>query len=454
MAKNIDMTIGSPFKRIFTFAIPIAIGFTLQNMYSLGDSFIVSYALGTNEATGVNLTTSLSFLITGCGQGLSAGFGIMLSQFVGAKDKEKMRKSLATSIVLTFIISAILTIFSVTLAKTILQLMNTDELYINYSVSYVRTIFCGLGFSLFYNLSDQIMRATGDSKTPLFVLIMCAVLNVGLNSLLFFNKDLGVAWAGWATVISQGISAIVGFFIIFKRFKDLRPTKNDFKIESKFALSHLAVGLPMSFQYMITAISCIIQQSAFNSLGNPLYSKAQGTANKIDNVFNSFLQGVGNSMAVYCGQNFGAKRYDRIKQGVKSSLLVAAVYSCVASALCICFSRPLAYILLPNEITEVYDCAFQYNFIQAIFFYFLAVLLIFRQGLQGLGKSFVAMFGGVIELIMRCFAAFVLAERFGYDGACLSNVLAWIGAAIFFTICICDTMKKFNRVNPIDKLSA
>ena len=448
MAKTTDMTTGSPFKRILIFAIPIALGFMLQNLYSLGDSLIVSLALGNEAVTGVNLTGSLNFLIIGCGQGLSAGFGIVLSQWVGAKNQQKMRESFATSIVLTLIISAILTTFSIIFARKILELMQTDALYIDYSESYVKALFTGLTFSIFYNLSDQVMRAMGDSKTPLLILILCAILNIALNSLLFLNKDLGAAWAGWATIISQGVSASVGFFIILKRFKVLRPSLKDFKINFKFALSHLSVGLPMSFQFMITSISCMIQQGAFNSLDSPLYAMAQGTANKIDNVFSSILVGAANSMAVFCGQNFGAKKYDRIEQGAKRSLLVGIIYTFVASALAICLCRPFSHLLLSNAPDIVYDYVFQYILTQALLYYTLFVLLNYRQALQSMGKSFLAMFGGIVELFMRCFAAFILAENFGYTGACFSNVLAWFGAAVFFSICMVIVIKKLKTTTP------
>lgn len=449
MAKTIDMTTGSPFKRILIFALPIALGFMLQNLYSIGDSIIVSLALGTEAVTGVNLTGSLNFLILGCGQGLSAGFGVVLSQFVGAKDQKKMRESFATSVVLTALISLILTTASLIFARKILELMQTDASFIDYSESYVKALFSGFAFTLFYNLSDQVMRAMGDSKTPLLILVLCAILNIALNSLLFFNKDLGVAWAGWATIISQAISAIVGFFIILKRFSHLRPKKSDFKINFKFALFHLKIGLPMSFQFMITSFSCMIQQSAFNSLESPLYAMAQGTANKIDNVFSSILVGVGNSMAVYCGQNFGAKRIDRIEQGSKQSLLVSGIFCVIATALALTFCYPFAKILLKGAPNIVYDYVFQYILTQSLLYYTLAVLLTYRQGLQGMGKSFLAMFGGVVELFMRCFASFVLAKNFGFDGACFSNVLAWFGGAVFFSICMVITVKKFKREYPI-----
>ena len=358
MAKNIDMTTGSPFKKIFLFALPVAIGYVLQNFYSLGDSIIVSLARGENAVTGINITSSLIFLVNGFAQGTSAGFGIVLSQFVGAKNKDKMRQSIATSLLLTFLISIILSISFFLLAPTILKVLDTNQLFYDYALSYIRIIFAGILFMSLYNLADQILRALGDSKTPLIILIICSTLNVALNSLLFVT-DLSVAWAGWATIISQAISAGVGFIIIFKKFKELKLKKNDFKLNFNFISRHLATGLPMAFQFTITAVSCMIQQRAFNSLPNPNFAKAQGTGSKLDSLFSAALFGASNAMAIYCGQNYGANKLDRIKSGVKYSYLVGLIFSAFCFVINILLCKPLSKILLYGLTDDILKLIFQ-----------------------------------------------------------------------------------------------
>ena len=431
MKKVIDMTEGSPYKSIFKFTVPIVLSLTLQNLYSLGDSLIVSLSRGSDAATGVNLTAALSFLVLGFGQGIAAGFGIVLSQFVGAKDEKQMRRSLATSLSLGTIIALLLTVASVAASGAVLKLMHTDEKFFDYALDYIRAIFFGIIFTMLYNLSDQVMRAMGDSHTPLFILILCAFLNVGLNSLLFVIPALPVGWAGWATIISQGISAVVGFTLIFKRFKVLRLKKQDFKPDLKFAGKHLTMGLPMAFQFMITAISCIIQQSAFNKLGT-LEQQAQSTANKVDNIFSAIPIACGNAMATYCGQNFGAKKFDRIKSGVKADMLIGLGFCSAACIMGVTLSVPLARVLLVGADEAVFALIWQYNSMQSLFYYFLFLLCMFRQSLQGINKSGLAMLGGVSELAMRSLGAFVLAELWGYTGACFSNILAWVFTAIMF----------------------
>ena len=456
MAKAIDMTVGSPFKNIFRFAIPIGLGFALQHLYNLGDALIVSLSRGSNAATGVNLTGSLTFLILGFAQGITAGFGIVLSQFVGAKDVEKMKKSVGTSLVLSVIIALILTVFAVLLATPLLRLLETNEQYIGYSSSYIKAIFSGIVFSVLYNYSDQVMRAMGDSKTPLLILILCAILNLGLNSLLFVFDSLPVAWAGWATIISQAISCLVGCIVIFKKFPELRLKKQDFRFQTKFAIRHLSMGLPMAMQFMITASGCMVQQRAFNVLSDPLCAMAQGTASKIDNIFGSFLNGAGTAMATYVGQNYGAKKYDRIKKGYFSSLGVGAIFTAFSMVLMLTLSVPMAKLLLPassitGDANTVYDYVFTYAIFQSSFYYFLFMIFQLRQCVQGIGRSTVAMFGGVVEFGMRFFTAFTFAEWFGYIGACLSNPLAWVGGAVYLLIAFIICFKKLDRKESIDR---
>ena len=443
MAKVVDMTTGSAFKKIFFFSIPIAVGYFLQQLYALGDSLIVSLSRGAEATTGINLTGTLTFLILGFAQGISVGFGIVLAQYVGAKNEEKMRNTVAVSIMLTLLVGALFSVLGVSLARWVLTLLKTDDLYIDYSTEYIQAIFSGMIFTSLYNLSDQIMRAMGDSKTPLLILIFCAILNIGLNSLLFVTS-LPVAWAGWATVISQGASAIVGYTVIFTRFKNLRLKKEDFKTNAKFIGKLFGVGLPMAFQFSITAIGCMIQQRGFNLLGEK-FAMAQGTASKIDNMFGCFMNGAGTAMATYCGQNYGAKNLKRIKDGFKSALLVGVIFTAFSTIGAVATCRPLSSLLLPNVASEIYDIAFGYISTQACLYYFLFLIFMPRQAVQAIGLSGVAMIGGVIELILRFIAANTFVAWVGINGAYFSNPLAWFGGAVFFVITFIVRVKKLEK---------
>ena len=440
MRKNVDMTTGSPTKNIVWFMLPIILNYVLQQFYTLADSAIVALALGNEAVTGVNLTGSLVFLVIGFSQGCSGGFGVLLSQFVGAKDEEKIKKSFAVSIFLTVIISVVLTTVSLALSRTVLVALKTNELYIEYSNAYVRTIFSGIIFTMFYNLATQVLLAFGDSKSPLVILAISALVNVALNCLLF-TGGLTVAWAGWATVISQGLAAVVGFAIILKKIPTLRIKRADFNCSAKFLFQHLGMGLPMAFQFSITAIGCMIQQRAFN-LYPPEYSMAQSTGSKINGIFDAgVLSAFGVAMGTYCGQNYCAKRFDRIKSGVKSGFIVGGVLSVTSTLLAIAICYPMSRLLLPNAQTQVYSHVFTYILINSCMYVFLMLIFFFRHALQGVGKSMAAAFGGVIELIARTVCAFSLA-KISFTLACFSNPMAWCTAGVFLMISFLIYLKK------------
>ena len=441
--KHIDMTVGNPTKNIFLFTLPIILNYVLQQFYSLADTMIVGLSLGAEAVTGINLTGSLTFLVLGFSQGCSGGFGILLSQFVGAKDEEKIKKSFATSICLTVIISIVLSVFSVVFALDILRTLKTNELYIGYAHSYVRAVFSGILFSMFYNLVSQVMLAFGDGQTPLYILIVSTVLNLALDSLLFVF-DLGVAWAGWATVISQGVASIVGLVVILKRLPVLRLKRGDFRFSLSFALKHLSIGIPMAFQFSITAIGCMIQQRSFN-LYPPQYAMAQGTGSKISGLIDSgVLKAFGMAMATYCGQNYGAKRLDRIRSGMKSAGIVGGGILLISTAFILGLTYPISNALLPSVGQEVYDLVFKYVLIQASMYFFLTLIYTFRESLQGMGKSMTATLGGIIELLARVACSLTLA-KISFGWACFSNPTAWISAGLFFVIAFFINLRKEER---------
>ena len=447
MKKNIDMTVGSPFKIILLFTLPLVCNYVLQQLYALADSMIVALTLNKDAVTGVNLTGSLNFLVLGFASGCSAGFGTLLAQYVGAKDEEKMRKSFFTSICLTVAISLLLTLIAVPAARSVLILLETNEQYLDYSTVYIQAIFAGIIFTMFYNLASQVLLAMGDSKSPLIILIISAVLNLCLNCLLFIT-DWTVAWAGWATVISQGVAAVVGFIVLLKKFPVLKPQKSDMKVTAIFARKHLAMGLPMAFQFSITAIGCMIQQRAFN-LFPPEYAMGQSTGSKINAVADTgILAAFGATMATYCGQNYGAKRFDRLRKGVFAGFTVGGILVFVSIAGVFAFTPIVAKFLLPNATEEVYGYVQMYTTINSLFFPFLLLVYFFRNALQGIGKTVIASFGGVIELLARTVCAFTLA-KISFPLASLSNPSAWITAGVFFIVMYLYYLKRMVKAEQV-----
>ena len=303
-----DLTAGKPLRKIILFTIPIFIGNVFQQLYSMVDAIIVGQTINTiivgqtinNDAlAGVGATGAISFLIIGFVQGLTAGFAVKTSQLFGAKDEEGVRRSIASSILLGAGLTVVLTAVSVVTTMPLLKLMQTPDDIIGYSYDYIVTIYWGL---IAYNLGSSVLRAIGDSRTPLVFLVVAAVLNVGLDFLFIVAFKMGVAGAGWATVLSQGVSAIGCFAFLFARFKRFRIRGKHFANPLMFYWQHMAIGLPMALQF---SIGMMVQQTALNKLGSVAVT-AYTAASKIDNLATQSLYALGSTVATYCGQNYGA----------------------------------------------------------------------------------------------------------------------------------------------------
>lgn len=425
-----DLTEGKPARLIIAFALPLFVGNVFQQLYSMVDTIIVGQTISTQALAGVGATGAISFLVLGFVQGMTAGFAIMTSQRFGAKDGDGVKKSVAAAMVLSVVMSAVLTAVSVPTARLLLDLMNTPAGIIGYAEDYITTIYCGLVATVFYNMFSAFLRAVGDSKSPLCFLILASVINVGLDFLFILRFRMGVAGAGWATVVSQAISAIACLIHIIRKYPVLRIGKSDFKFGFGMAGRMIGLGLPMALQYSITAIGIMIQQSALNKLGETPVA-AYAAANKIDSLAVQALVTIGTAVATYCGQNQGAGRYDRIKIGVRKSMQIATAFAVIAGLGVIFLAKPLTHLFISSPSEEILDLAQKYLFYQGVFYIALAAVYVYRNALQGMGYSALTMMAGVTELAMRAIAAYVLAAAMGFTGVCLSCPVAWLGADVF-----------------------
>lgn len=379
-----NLTKGRPLKQILFFALPIFIGNVFQQLYSMVDNIIVGNTLGDNAFAGVGATTSLAFLIIGFVQGLTAGFAVKTSQYFGNQDEERVKSSVATSIVLSAVLTVILTFASVFTTMPILNLMQTPDEIIEYSYDYIVVVFAGLGATMLYNLVSSILRALGDSKVPLLFLVLASVINVGLDLLFIVVFKMGVAGAGWATVISQLISGVACAIYMFKKYEILRLSRRHFKMSFKFSWAHLKIGLPMAVQYSIIAVGIMVQQAALNAFGT-LYVSAYTAASKIDSLITQALVAMGSSVATYVGQNFGAGEIGRINKGVNQAMLVSVGLAIVGGLLVYFGSDLLTSLFVKNPSAEMLDLSKRYLFWQGVFYIGLAVIYVYRNALQGMG---------------------------------------------------------------------
>ena len=444
-----DLTVGKPLFQILRFALPLVLGTLFQQLYSFADTVIVGRCLGTDALGAVGTTYSLNFLILGFVQGACVGFGIPVAETFGAKDKGGLRKYLFNGALLCVVLSVVFTIFTTLMAGPLLQLIHTpEELYAD-AVLYIRILFLGIPATVLYNYASSVLRAMGDSQHPFYFLLAASVLNIGLDYLLIVSMGMGVDGAALATVLSQLLSGgLCAFWFFTRTAKQEELTfRGQSSLLSAGHCKRLAyIGFPMGFEYSVSAIGAVIMQDAINLLGSTA-GAAQTAGEKIRQMFTLPMESVGMAMATYVGQNHGAHRTDRIKQGIKDGCTIQLTY-CVAAWVVIFFVKPYAVgLVLGDADPAVTAGAIQYLAIMSMLFCFHGLLMIFRNTLQGLGYSVQAIISGVGELIGRSLGGLLAVKTgLGYVGICLSNPFAW-GLAMLYCMFMVRRMLKREAEN-------
>ena len=439
-----DMTKGSPLKLFIYFTIPLLIGNVFQQLYSMVDTIIVGRFVGVNALAALGSCNSMFFLVNGLILGMTSGFAVLVSQKFGAKDEKGVRKAVASDITLTLILTAIITAIAVLIVNPLLDMMNTPSNIYSDAKTYITIIYAGIITQTGYNMSAGILRALGDSKTPLYFLILASLLNVVLDLVFIVNFKMGVAGAAYATNIAQGVSAILCLVYSYRKYKILRLKKEDFKVERSYYTTHLKIAIPMSMQFSVTAVGIIIVQSAINTFGATVIA-AYTAASKVQQLVMQPAVSFGVTMATYAGQNLGAKRFDRIKRGIRIMNVVSIVTSMMSSFVLVVLGKYFVMLFIENPTPEVFGYAQQVLNYSAMFFIPLGFIFVYRNVLQGMGQSFVPMMAGFFELFARGVVAFTLPKFIGFTGICLADPIAWISAAVPLILTYCVKMKKIDR---------
>lgn len=428
-----NMTTGNPIKLILWFAIPLYIGNLFQQFYNLVDTLIVGRTLGVNSLAAVGSTGAIAFLILGFILGLTSGFSIITAQRFGAKDIKGVKQSFAAIIVLSTLFSILLTIISTNTAMPLLKLMQTPENIINEAYSYIYIMYLGIGSIVFYNALANVIRALGDSKTPLFFLIIASILNILLDLILIIKFDMGVPGAGWATIISQGISTIFCLMYMLIKFPILRLQKDDWALNIKFLWEHIRLGFPMGFQMSVMVIGIIALQIVLNSFGSEIVA-AFTAGTKIEQVSGQSFLAIGVAMATYTAQNYGAGKINRIKLGVAKCLNINIILTLINIFIIFFLGRKAVNIFIVGDYPQITEQAQLYMSIIVLFHFCLGSILLYRNVLQGMGVVKIPFLSGVIELVMRAAAAFILAHYWGYIGVCFATPCAWVAGAIWLAL--------------------
>lgn len=420
-----DMTVGNPMKIILGFTLPIFIGNVFQQFYNMADAVIVGKFVGNKALAAVGSTGTIMFLIYGFVVGMTAGFTVLTAQKFGAGDMKGMRKTVAGAGILSFVVGALLTILFMVFMKPLLILMNTPSDIFADAYSYIMIVSGGILAQMLYNLLSSILRALGNSKLPLVFLIISALLNIVLDLVFIVGFGMGAKGAAVATVIAQGVSGILCLFYIIAKIPILHLKREDLDVGSTIYKNQLRIGVPMALQYSITAIGTMMVQSSLNILGSTLVA-AYTVAGKIEQVVTQAYVAMGTTMATYAAQNMGAGSVKRIREGFKACTVIGVVYSFVAAGFIMTVGKYMTYLFVSEDVDIIMNSVDIYLKCIGIFFIPLAVVNIYRNGIQGLGYGLLPMMAGVAELIGRGVVAVIAGAKRSYPGVCLAGPAAWV----------------------------
>ena len=449
-----DLTSGSPMRLILGFTLPTLLGLLFQQLYNMVDAMIVGKLLGSQALGAVGSTGSINFFVIGFCLGVCSGFAIPVAQKMGAKDYPQMRRFVANAAYLSAVIALVLTVATCIFCRDILTAMDTPADLFEDANAYIFIIFMGIPVIFLYNLLAGVIRSLGDSRTPVYFLALSAGLNIVLDLMFILLFDTGVAGAAIATVLSQAVSGVACLIYMVKKFPILHITQEERRFDWDACKGLCAMGLPMGLQYSITAIGSIVMQTAVNALGS-VYVSAVATGGKVYQLLACPFDAMGAAMATYCGQNVGAGRLDRLRQGVRSCSLLGLGYSAAAFVGMFFFAPQSVMLFLSSsepQLETLVGLTSQYIVAQAAFFFPLALVNILRFSIQGMGFGAFAILAGVLEMIARTAVGRLFVPAAGYTAACFASPAAWILADLFLIPACLGCIAYLKRRNPTASL--
>lgn len=439
-----DLTVGDPARLIFYFTLPLLAGNVFQQLFGFVDTLIVGRFLGVDALAAVGCTGPLMFLMLGFIGGMTSGFSICTGQNFGAKNFDGVRKSAAVCIALSFAASIVLTIFGVTFCRDLLIAMDTPPEILDGAFDFIVIIYGGTAMFIFLQMLTNLIRALGDSKMPTVIQATTLVINILLEPIAIIGLGLGIPGAAGATIVALIIGNFLCIVYIKRRVPYLHVKREDFSFDREFWLEHMRIGLPMGFQSSIIAIGAVVLQIALNGLGSVAVASF-AAAHRVDGIAIMPMMSFGVAMAAYTAQNFGAKQFGRIVDGVKKCVMMSCTFSILAAVFNIYFGAEIIGLFVGADAVQVIEYGQLFLIITGLSYWALALLFIFRFTLQGLGQSFVPTIAGIVELVMRIAAALFLVKWLGFLGACLAAPMAWIGGLLPLLIAFFFTARKLLK---------
>ena len=419
-----NLTNGKPLKLILLFAVPLFIGQLFQLFYSLVDTRIVGSTLWEEALAAVGSTTILSDMLTGLLNGFTNGFALIIATFFGANDTKSMKKAVGGTVLLGIASAISVSALCLLFLSPILRFMNISDDLLPQARSYIAVILAGLLAATLYNVCAAILRAIGDSFTPLIFLIISTILNIFLDYALILHFEMGVAGAALATVISQALSAFLCFLYMRKKYPSLTLTREDFSIPKKLYGKLLSTGISMGFMISFINLGSLALQTAINTFGTNIIV-AHTAARKITSIFMLPFSVLGTTLATFCGQNLGARKYSRIKTGIRDTLLLTFAWCAVVLLAAYTLSPSLVRLITASGEKEVIDTATLYLKVNTVFYFIPAAICLFRTSMQGFGDSKTPVFSSTLELVGKVAIAFLLAPAIGYMGIIISEPIVW-----------------------------
>ena len=441
MTKTKTLTEGTPWKQILLFSIPIFWGNVFQLLYSLVDTKIVGSTLGTEALAAVGSVSTLHTLMTGFLNGLTLGFSLITAMCFGAKNRKRLKKSFAAAISLGVLTTAILVVALMIVLHPVLNLLHVPQAQFEKAYAYISVLIVGLFATLFYNLCANTLRAIGDALTPLIFLIVATVSNIGLDYLFILGFQMGVQGAAYATVLAQLLSVVLCLIRIFRKFPILHIQKVDFRFDRELIAEMYKSGLSMGLMSCLVGIGTILLQSAINTLGTTVIV-AHTAARKVFELVSLPNSVLGSAMATYCGQNYGARRFDRIRQGIRASLIIAAVWAVVVFLICHTIEGKLIQFVASTTNPDVIYWGSTYLKVDMSFIVICGVIVILRNSMQGFGDRVIPVFSSCIELAGKIIFAFVFAPMFAYWGIIWAEPMVWIAMVIPLIVKVVHVLKK------------
>ncbi len=430
---SVDMTKGNELRVILGFAIPLFLSNLLLQCYSLTDISIIGHRLGDDALTSIGSVTTIVDLYNSLMWGMSSGFSVVIAKIFGSGDQERLRKATFNTAILSVIWALGISVLGVVTLKPVMRLLNTPESVFETGYAYAVIMISLIGFMFAYNVLSSLLRAIGNSRAPLYFLLFSVILNIALDVLFVYVFDWKLKGAAVATVLSQAVSSAVCLIYIRLKIPELHFGRSDMKIDGRLMSDLFSAGLSFALMFSVVNVGTIVLQGAINGLGEDIIA-AHTTARKISSLCMMFLGTLANSMATFAGQNHGAGRYDRVRTGLRKTLFVSMGVATFEIVMIYLFGGMLVKLISDSDNPVILGTAVYYLRFDLPFYYVLAVILITRSTLQGLGSKIAPIIASVMELLLKVFTAGILVGLFAYTGVAMCEPLIWSVCAVYILI--------------------